>query len=433
MSNGAIHGMACACVLLMAAMTRQADGQGTPVAPGAPAVPTVVQQAVSAPVADSVAILRGGRGEQMGVVAVSIDGVSVGELVAGVSSARMLSWHRVKSVGGSLTEEAKQYASTADDAWRAMTRLERGDAIGAELLLEPLAKTYSRRGGPTAGAVFAGLLKCRLLRGSQTLAVDAWMSWMQAGEIAPDAGRGPGVSSWERGEEILHGGVDAATGLVPSLPPVWLNVASVRAFAGGEAMPPELGNGAGRGAQLRELYVQAARRECGLATRLPAGNAAWPDAQRLVWQMVAARIGDDAARREARAALTARLKAGATGWIEAWCRVGIGRSLMVESDAESVRDGVLQLLTLAAREDASDAYLTGIALAEASAALRAAGDTRGAMTVLVDLVRRLPDHPATEWEGVRTSVPAAMAALKDAIVPRAVDETMKQTESDGGG
>ncbi|MDX2117607.1 MAG: hypothetical protein SFY96_05415 [Planctomycetota bacterium] len=397
-----------------AAQPKAEPGAGGGSAPAAGAAAT--EQA-----AESVAVLRGGRGEQLGVVAVSVDGVSVGELVAGVSSARMLSWHQVRSVRGTLADAARQYEKTSDAAWRGIARLDRGDDVGAESVLEPLAKTYQMRGGPTACAVFAGLLRCRLARGAQTLAVESWTDWMIAGEVAPDAGKGPGVSSFDRAESVLAGTMDATTGLVTTLPPVWLGVPAVKALAGAEAMPPEAGPG--RAQQLKDLYVQAARFESGLSTRLPALDTTWSDAQRLVWQVVAARIGDDATRREARAGLAARLKGAIPAWQDAWCRVGLGRSLILEQDDEQKREGLLHLLMLAAREDGSDVYLTGVAIAEAAATMAARGDSAGATVVLADLSRRYPDHPAMEWSVIKPLIRGASA------MPRAAPREERAAES----
>jgi hypothetical protein len=365
---------------------------------------------VSAPTPDpeSSATFRAGKGQQLGVTAVSIDGVCVGELVAGVTSARMLSWHQIKSINGDLAAGSQPLLANADAAWRGLARLERGDELGAEAILEPLAKTYRLRGGPTAAAVYAGLLRCRLGRGAQTLAIDAWAGWLAANEIAPDAGGGPAVSSWDRAEELLVGVIDSATGLATALPPAWLNVPAVRSLAGADAMPTE--PGPSRGEQMRDLYVQAARFECRLPTRLRPMDQAWSESQRLVWQIVAARIGDEATRKEARAALQGRLRVAIPAWQEAWCRVGIGRSLLLESDDDSKRDGLLHLLAIASREDGSDVYLTGIALAEAAASLRARGDSAGSNLVLADLVRQYPDHPAMEWELIRPYVRGAGAS-----------------------
>lgn len=360
--------------------------------------------------AESSATFRGGQGQQLGVSAVSIDGVCIGELVAGVSSAKMLSWHQIKAINGALAAGSQPFLVNADAAWRGLARLERGDQLGAEAILEPLAKTYQLRGGPTAAAVHAGLLRCRLGRGAQTLAIDAWVGWLAANEIAPNAGGGPAVSSWDHADELLVGVIDPATGLATALPPVWLNVPAVKSLAGVDAMPSE--PGPSRGEQMRDLYIQAARFECRLPARLRAMDPAWSESQRLVWQIVAARIGDDATRKDARAALQGRLRVAAPAWQEAWSRVAIGRSLLLESDDESKRDGLLQLLTITSREDGSDVYLAGIALAEASAALRARGNTAGANLVLADLIRQYPDHPAMEWDMVRPHIRGAGAAVR---------------------
>lgn len=395
---------------------------------GAPPAPATPAATTPAPEAESSATFRAGKGQQLGVTAVSIDGVCVGELVAGVSSARMLSWHQIKSINGALAAGSQPLLANADAAWRGLARLERGDDLGAEAILEPLAKTYRLRGGPTAAAVYAGLLRCRLGRGAQTLAIDSWVGWLAANEIAPDAGGGPAVSSWDHAEELLVGVIDPATGLAMALPPTWLNVPAVRSLAGTDAMPSE--PGPSRGEQMRDLYVQAARFECRLPTRLRTMDPAWSESQRLVWQIVAARIGDEATRKDARAALQGRLRVAIPSWQEAWCRIGLGRSLLLESDDDSKRDGLLQLLAIASREDGSDVYLTGIALAEAAAGLRARGDAVGANLVLADLVRQYPDHPALEWEVIRPYVRGVgMTARMKPVDAEGKSEAKNETDS----
>lgn len=170
--------------------------------------------------------LRGGEPAPAGrVLEVSLDGVTVGSTVA---SPVIVGWHRVRSVEGPLAGEAAAFEEVADDAWRAMSRLDRGDAQAAEPVFERLQDLYRGRSGPTAAAVFEGLLRCRLRRNAQTLAVDAWLEWRRARSAADGA-------QWYRGNRDAEGigGIvfDEETGLVPDLPPLWLDVPAVRVFA----------------------------------------------------------------------------------------------------------------------------------------------------------------------------------------------------------
>jgi hypothetical protein len=124
---------------------------------------------------------------------------------------------------------------------------------------------------------------------------------------------------------------------------------------------------------------------------------------------VLARAGDDAQRAAARDALRARLGDELPAWQEAWCRVGIGRSLLVEADPARVMDGVVELMHLPARFGDEQPYLTGVALAESAAALGRLGDSSGAATLEAILRQSFADHPALEWADLPRHAPAGTA------------------------
>ena len=67
------------------------------------------------------------------------------------STEKVVSWDLVARVDGELATEALAYLPMAENLWRARTRLERGDAVGAEPIFEQLYARYSGRRGPTAG------------------------------------------------------------------------------------------------------------------------------------------------------------------------------------------------------------------------------------------------------------------------------------------
>jgi hypothetical protein len=128
--------------------------------------------------------------------------------------------------------------------------------------------------------------------------------------------------------------------------------------------------------------------------------------------MVASRIGGPDERKAARDALQARMApppqtAGKAKpvpvprWLEAWCRIGIGRSLLRESDESSRMQGVIQLLHLPARFGTQEPYLCEVALAEASVALNELGDAAGASALKYELKERLPRSAALQWEPLK--------------------------------
>lgn len=315
---------------------------------------------------------------------------------------RTVRWDYIRQVRGEHAGEAEPFMAMAKLAWRARTRLERGDAVTAEPMFEELYPTYEGLGGEMASMIAEGLLRCRLRRSAQTAAVRPWLAYLVSEPAAPYRSRMAGA---------LRPAVDERSGLVPSLAPVWLDTPAVEAFARSEPIVvwTQRGTAGPRRAELLEkLYRYAARFECGLETGAPptalsAGEQA-DEGLRLVHAMVVARCGDAEERLEARRTLaTLRDKSGsADAWIEAWCRLGIGRSLLREDAPETRRLGVIELLHLPARFGSSQPYLAGLALAESAIALEEIGDRAGSVSLLTELRDSYSTHAATAWDPVRS-------------------------------
>jgi len=353
--------------------------------------------------------LRGGAPVPAGaVVLVDREGVTF----RADDKTTVFSWDRVADVRGD--ETAKEYADVAQRAWRARTRLERGDWVAAEPLFDALAGEYKDGAGATTLVVAEGLLRCRLHRGVQAGAVEPWLMWLRA---AGDEPISPVLAVVESpGAPPL---IDKTTGLCPALPPVWLRVASVEAFArsavGGaeeHAGFEKSLKGAAKSDALRLLYALAAAFECGLATEVKSGvlPLRHPDpGVAFVAQIVGARIGVIEVRRDARRLLAERLTQRQSQWMEAWARVGLGRSLMRESAVEDQLVGVAQMLHVPARLRGASPYLAGVALG--SAAVHAsAGNQAGAWKLKRELQDTLPGHPALDMETVRDIRPPGAKA-----------------------
>lgn len=315
---------------------------------------------------------------------------------------RTVRWDFIRMVRGEHAAEAEPFMGMARLAWRARTRLERGDAVTAEPMFEELYPVYEGLRGEMASMVAEGLLRCRLRRSAQTAAVRPWLAYLVSEGAPPYRSRLAGA---------LRPACDEQSGLVPSLAPVWLHTPAVEAFARAEPIVvwTAQGTAAPRRAELLEsLYRYAARFECGLETGSPtvtltSKELADPGLS-LVYAMVVARCGDVDERSDARRTLAGlRDKSGsADGWIEAWCRLGIGRSLLRESEPETRRLGVVELLHLPARFGDSQPYLAGLALAEAAIALEDIGDKAGAASLLTELRDSYSSHAATAWDPVRS-------------------------------
>lgn len=377
--------------------------------------------------------LRGSETPPPGdVLAVSIEGVTVGfpppaPGAAGPTvSPAVVGWDRVRAVAPPNDGAARPFMAIADKAWRARTRVERGDLAGAEPLLDELHATYAGLTGPTAAVVGQSLLRCRLARGAQILAIGPWLTWLGSGvapSTPPPAKRGtpkddpePIVLSVPSPESL-----DPATGLVPALAPFWLDGPGLQAFARGK--PPGVPGADATAAQkkaaaLAMLYWQAARFECGLDPG-PLDAGASDPGLALVQQIVLARCGDPAQREKSREMLRARLKGKPEGWAEAWCRAGIGRSLLREDAVESRRLGVIELLHVPSRLATDSPYLTGVALAESAVALLKLGDRAGADRLRTELRESYSGHPATDWPAIAAwpAPPASSNSTSPPVTP----------------
>ncbi|HMN39196.1 MAG TPA: hypothetical protein PKE29_00005, partial [Phycisphaerales bacterium] len=194
--------------------------------------------------------------------------------------------------------------------------------------------------------------------------------------------------------------IDGDTGLVPSLPPVFLRDGELDAGAMSEEWGSLVSGSAGK-AELGALYRAAIRFEAGVPVESLSGPPLSRGA-RFVWEIVRARVGDGAERRDARGALLGRLEGkDLEPWTECWCRVGVGRSLLREADAESRRRGVVELLHAPARFARVSPTVASIALAEAAVAMHELGDEPGAVALRAELLGRFPRTPASAWSRLR--------------------------------
>ncbi len=351
--------------------------------------------------ADSDLVLRGGRPAPAEPVrAVGIDGVMVGE-----RPGMLVGWDIIAALPTEWIEPAREWGELADNLWRARVRLERGDFALAERTLEPWLPKVRGRTGPTALLVGDGLLRCRLRRGARTAAVDAWLAWLAAGADAAsylDSGR-PAPSRVEDPAVVP----DVTLGLVPDLPPMWLDIPPVRAL--GES---PMSDAEAPWALMALAYRASAAAECGLSPDLAplqavlAGPVPAPTdhralALRLLASIVVSRAGDARQRESARAALGGLSILDDRPWVEAWRRAAIGRSLLREPERERRVDGVLEMLHVPARLGEASPYLTGLVLAEAAVALRELGDLPAAERLYQEFASVWEGHPAWQWAPIR--------------------------------
>lgn len=382
-------------------------------------------------------VLREGKGELRGtVVEVGVGGVTVDAEENGQNSKRVVGWDRVLRVEGEHAGEAAAMLGAAEELWRVRVRVERGDWPGAESLLAGLWPSIRDQSGPSAVVGLDAALRCRLARGARAGAIGAWLELMGAYERSGAVSSGVGAavvvrpSAWVGG--VIGGlpALDLRTGLTPSLPPMWVGEPSMAAAAAaGEWMHAPLSAKASLVSELAGWYGVAARDEAGgdgARMEWPAGTGGSAGV-RLVRLIVQARVGDAAARAGARELLRGIMGSESIEpWEEAWCRAGIGRSLLGETENEQKIAGVIELLHVPARLSGASPYLAGVCLAEAAVAMWDVGDKQAAAALKGELLARHPGHPAASWgrmaeivSPVVVAAPVVAVEAKDLpVVPR---------------
>ncbi len=352
--------------------------------------------------------LRGGTIVDAPVEQVSAIGVRVGG-----DEPRVIGWDHVRRVTGEHAARAGDFAEVSDQVWRARTRLARGDIEIASPLFEALHERYAELGGPTGLVIAEGVVRCRLWRGDQA---GALMPWLHALEL-----RRAGVAhAGESARGAMISLADEATGLVPALPPIWMDTPEVRAIA--RSAPLQSGDPVVDA--LHEVYAQAAAARTGIErgempvwsneVRFHAGVA-------LAHDMVRAR-GDDQRGADARDRLEQGLEAELSTWREAWRRAALGQALADRAGEEERMRGVMMLLHLPARFAMTQPYLAGVCEAQAAQALRGLGREGAADRLIAALRAREPLHPVLGDGGAGGDDLSAPADVPAATTPPTREE-----------
>lgn len=326
----------------------------------------------------------------------------------------VVGWDRVLRLPEILAEAGEPYEQYALDAWRARTRIERGDLVLAEPLLESLSARYRPLRGPTGLVIAEGLLRARLARNANESGIEAWLAWLDANVV-----RQPRTSfanaQWAR-QAGLPPVIDAQTELCPTLPPMWLATASLQLLLD----LPSIEGEREKVSAMRAYFQAAARHELGQSI------ASLPEPPRersseLVRDIVAARVLGESDRSSARARLEAALKQPHGPWMTAWLRAAIGRSLVVEQDPEMRLRGVAELLRVHVLHRGDAPKLADIALAEAASVLDQLGHSSAAVGLAQELARLDPRSAVLSWPGVARLLdgPAGGVAL-----PQTTPETV---------
>lgn len=311
-------------------------------------------------------------------------------------------WDRVRRVVMDHANPAlEEFKETATNLWRARTRLERNDTALAEPLFERLFETYRGHKHETALVVSEGLLRCRLARGGQDLAV------ISALEVARLRRAGIKTASYSTMPPV----VDEHTGLCTSLPPAWATVSALikveRDLASYDAQGDTVV------AALALLYRQAIRRQLGMDPVQEEKPLAADQPGVILLRTITDLGSKDAPRRNSARESLSRDLASLPNWAQAWARYFIGVSLLGESGVGRQQSGLLSLVYLPARFAGDQPYLAGLALAKLADACESSGETAAATSLRADLASRFPNHPVlavlgrTGGAGSRPSSPPA--------------------------
>ena len=201
---------------------------------------------------------RGAADPLEGTVTVGPDGARVR---TATNAIHVVPWDRVRAVetdDPALRVMVERWADTADALWRARSRVERQDTTAAEPLLvrafdETIGATHE-----TALVVAEGVLRCRLARGANDEAIIPALECIRL--------RAAGVQTDSYAALApIH---DAATGLLPMLPPWFVETRSSSAQRAASWTTYLTAHGTRADTTpIGQLYLDALRRTAGVAGR----------------------------------------------------------------------------------------------------------------------------------------------------------------------
>lgn len=320
------------------------------------------------------------------ILVMNDDGITI---AVGEQPMRIVPWDRVETFQQDRPDSnAAKYAELGMKIWRARSRVERGDTKLASPVFEELFSQYLGKTSEMALVVMEGLLRCRLDRGANDLAV------IPALEVARLRLKGVSTSSYAELPPVL----DGSTLLCPVLPPAWAPSAALpkieRQLADYDAgtEPVIIAYAA--------LYRQAIRRQLGMSVDAIAGGKTEQKGVQLMMTVLETSSAVPDVREGSRERLL-RQSEELGDWAQAWARYFVGASMLGETGDGRRQEGVVNLLHVPARFSATQPYLAGLALAKSSQALAAAGNAEAAAAVDDELRRSFPSHPVLVAGGHR--------------------------------
>lgn len=332
------------------------------------------------------------------------------------SAVKLIGWDRIRRVSGPHAAEAGRFTDLADGLWRARVRLERHDVRAAELLFDAIYAKHAGLAGPGGAVLAEGVMRTRLLRGATATAIWPWLDWL---EIRYVTGKRE-LDSWVGGHIALPEVLDATRNLSPRLPPIFsaqVDPAGVRLLAEGGSNSQwsryEQADDAVR--EVASIYRAAAVFEADPSKPVTLGPIkTTEDHVVMLADIVRARVGSDQERKDARGRLSRRIatlgivpddleaepggaQVVANRYLESWCRVALGRSLVRESDPAEVRQGLIEMLHAPARFADVTPELAHLALLDAADVMSRHGDTHAALVLREEAKRRFGPGVGDDW------------------------------------
>jgi hypothetical protein len=338
---------------------------------------------------DDVVIRRDGLEPLRGRIIV-IDDAGVTIRADDLSPSRLVPWDRVRDVqAASSYPRLDERLAMAEELWRARSRLERGDAALAESIFERLFDQSRGRTNETALIIADGLLRCRLNRMANDLAVIPTLEVIRLRRAGVETDR-------YRMKPAVY---DGEYQLCPAVPSVWMD--SPRLARLESDLERYDAQGDEVVAAMAALYQQALRIMHDVESEPgrifdEIRHARQHPGVRLMRDLVTL-IDPDAEgadRRRSAESRLARLSDHDRPWIEAWHRYFSGLSL-VSSDGDGRNErGIATLAHLPVHFTQSQPYLAGLAMHRIIMHLESSGRTEPAASIREELVRLLPLHPA---------------------------------------
>lgn len=263
----------------------------------------------------------------------------------------IITWDRIKHLDADAWTD---YASIAQDAWRARARLERGDIVLAAPLYKQLFETYQDDPGLMLAFAAHGHRVCLVAIGRHDDAITPML--------------------------VAHASSPERTN--PSDPttpqPIWLT---------GDA--PDLDAYLENDSEIARLFAVAARFEREGIEHTPASSEA--PAHPVLRDIVVSRISGDAGQRKtARERLVLEAQRHDGTWREARARLAIGRSLLRESDRDARLAAIIEFANVGARFRSAAPRLAAIALAETIREVERASSSPGSARTLRAALERVP-------------------------------------------